>query len=67
MLVDKGIREFVQSARMLRERGLSAQDARFVIVAGRSANPASLRPEELAQWAEEGVVEVWGHRTDMPK
>ena len=68
LLVDKGIREFVQSARILRERGLSAQDARFVIVGKPDpANPASLRSEELAQWAEEGVVEVWGHRTDMPQ
>ena len=68
LLVDKGVREFVQSAQILRQRGLSAQDARFVIVGKPDpANPASLRPDELAQWAEEGVVEVWGHRTDMPQ
>ncbi len=68
LLVDKGIREFVQSAQILRQRGLSAQDARFVIVGKPDpANPASLRPDELAQWSEEGVVEVWGHRTDMPQ
>ncbi len=68
LLVDKGIREFVQSAQILRQRGLSAQDARFVIVGKPDpANPASLRPNELAQWSEEGVVEVWGHRTDMPQ
>ncbi|MDB3912011.1 glycosyltransferase family 4 protein [Paracoccaceae bacterium] len=68
LLVAKGIREFVQSAQILRQRGLSAQDARFVIVGKPDpANPASLRPGELAQWAEEGVVEFWGHRTDMPQ
>ena len=68
LLVAKGIREFVQSAQILRQRGLSAQDARFVIVGKPDpANPASLRPDELAQWAEEGVVEFWGHRTDMPQ
>ena len=68
LLIDKGIREFVQSAQILRQRGLSAQDARFVIVGKPDqANPASLRPDELAQWAEEGVVELWGHRTDMPQ
>jgi glycosyltransferase involved in cell wall biosynthesis len=68
LLVDKGIREFVQSAQILRQRGLSAQDARFVIVGKPDpGNPASLRPDELAQWAEEGVVELWGHRTDMPR
>jgi glycosyltransferase involved in cell wall biosynthesis len=68
LLVDKGVREFVQSAKILRQRGLLAQDARFVIVGKPDlANPASLRPDELAQWTEEGVVELWGHRTDMPQ
>jgi glycosyltransferase involved in cell wall biosynthesis len=68
LLVDKGIRDFVQSAQILRQRGLSAQDARFVIVGKPDpANPASLRPDELAQWAQEAVVELWGHRTDMPQ
>ena len=68
LLVDKGIREFVQSAHILRQRGLSVQDARFVIVGKPDlANPTSLRPDELAQWAKEGIVETWGHRTDMPQ
>ena len=68
LLVDKGVREFVQSAQILRQRGLLEQDARFVIVGKPDlANPASLRQDELAQWAEEGVVELWGHRTDMPQ
>ena len=68
LLVDKGIREFVQTAQILRQRGLSAQDVRFVIVGKPDpANPASLRPDELAQWAQEAVVELWGHRTDMPQ
>ncbi len=68
LLVDKGIREFVQSAKILRQCGLLAQDARFVIVGKPDlANPASLHPDELAQWTEEGVVELWGHRTDMPQ
>lgn len=68
LLVDKGIREFVQSAQILRQRGLSAQDVRFVIVGKPdAANPASLCPDELAQWAEKDLVELWGHRTDMPQ
>ena len=32
LLVDKGVREFVQASKLLRQRGLSEQDARFVIV-----------------------------------
>jgi glycosyltransferase involved in cell wall biosynthesis len=68
LLIDKGVREFVQSAQILRQRGLSAQDVRFVIVGTPDlANPHSLHPDELAQWAEEGAVELWGHRSDMPQ
>ena len=68
LLADKGVREFVQSAQILRQRGLLAQDVRFVIVGKPDLdNPASLRPDELAQWTEEGVVELWGYRTDMPQ
>jgi len=68
LLVDKGVREFVQSAKILRQRGLSEQDVRFVIV-GRPdpANPHSLHQDELARWTKEGIVELWGHRTDMPQ
>ena len=32
LLVDKGVREFVQSAQILRKRGLSSKDVRFVVV-----------------------------------
>ncbi|MDB4078046.1 glycosyltransferase family 4 protein [Amylibacter sp.] len=68
LLIDKGVREFVQSVQILRQRGLSAQDARFVLVGEPDlANPASLCPDELAQWAEKELVELWGHRTDMPQ
>ena len=46
---------------------LSAKDVRFVVV-GRPDidNPQSLLPDELNQWKSEGIVEFWGHRTDMP-
>ena len=26
-----------------------------------------MHPDELAQWTDEGAVELWGHRTDMPQ
>jgi glycosyltransferase involved in cell wall biosynthesis len=68
LLVDKGIREFAQSAQILRQRGLSAQDVRFVVVGEPdAANPTSLHPDELAKWEEKNLVELWGHRTDMPE
>jgi glycosyltransferase involved in cell wall biosynthesis len=65
LLADKGVREFVQAARLLRQQGVSA---RFCLVGSVDpANPASLADSELAQWANEGVVELWGQRSDMPE
>lgn len=64
LLVDKGVREFVQAARLLKQQGVSA---RFCLVgAVDPANPASLEDAELTQWANEGVVELWGQQSDMP-
>lgn len=65
LLQDKGVREFVQAARNLKQ---AAINARFVLVGTPDvANPASLGEEELLQWANEGVVELWGNRSDMPE
>lgn len=65
LLADKGVREFVQAARLLKQRGALA---RFCLVGTVDpANPASLTDADLAQWSSEGVVELWGHRSDMPR
>jgi glycosyltransferase involved in cell wall biosynthesis len=65
LLADKGVREFVQAARLLTQQGISA---RFCLVGSVDlANPTSLTDVELAQWVNEGVVELWGHRSDMPQ
>jgi glycosyltransferase involved in cell wall biosynthesis len=64
MLWDKGIAEFVGAAQFLRASGVNA---RFVLV-GRcdSQNPAAIAPRQLQAWTENGAVEWWGHRDDMP-
>lgn len=65
LLADKGVREFVEAARLLKQQGVSA---RFCLVGSVDpANPASLADAELRQWASEGVVELWGQRSDMPR
>ena len=65
LLADKGVREFVQAARLLKQQGVSA---RFCLVGSIDpAIPASLADAELTQWASEGVVELWGQRSDMPR
>jgi glycosyltransferase involved in cell wall biosynthesis len=64
MLWDKGIGEFVEAARRLKQEGVSA---RYVLV-GRcdEHNPAVIQPTQLRRWVEEGVVEWWEHRDEMP-
>lgn len=64
MLADKGIVEFVEAARLVRAAG---HVARFALVgAPDPQNPASIPEAQLAAWREEGVVEWWGLRDDMP-
>jgi glycosyltransferase involved in cell wall biosynthesis len=64
MLFDKGVAEFVDAARLARERGA---DARFVLVGDPDPeNPAAIPPETLKRWSDSGAVEWWGHRNDAP-
>lgn len=63
-LVDKGVREFVEAARILRDWGTTA---RFVLVGKPDpGNPNTIHEHELARWVDEKVVEWWGYRHDMP-
>lgn len=64
MLVDKGVHEFVEAARILRGRGI---DAEFVLAGGIDAhNPAAIAPERLLAWEGEGLVRWMGQSDDMP-
>jgi len=61
MLWDKGVGEFVEAARVLKGR------ARFALVGGLDPeNRASVPAKTLQGWVDEGIVEWWGHRRDMP-
>jgi glycosyltransferase involved in cell wall biosynthesis len=63
MLWDKGVGDFVEAARRLRQRGIRA---RFALVGDRdNDNPAAIPEAQLGAWREEGVVEWWGFRQDM--
>lgn len=64
MLWHKGIGVFVDAARRLRQAGVTA---RFVLVGEPdTGNPESVDRSQLEEWNREGVVEWWGHRSDMP-
>lgn len=64
LLWDKGVGEFVESARMLRSRGIRA---RFLLIGDPDpANPTSISINRLADWVREGWVEHLSWRRDMP-
>jgi glycosyltransferase involved in cell wall biosynthesis len=64
MLWDKGVQEFVDAARLLRGRG---SHARLVLVGKPdSGNPSAVPLDRLQRWHDQGEVEWWGHREDMP-
>ena len=63
MLYDKGIVEFVEAARLLREKG---QKARFVLVGNPDLeNRGSVSLTKLEEWQRDGLVEWWGHSDDV--
>lgn len=63
LLIDKGVREFVEAARRVRA---IAPDARFMIAGDVDPhNPACVPSAEIARWRAEGAVEFLGHVADM--
>lgn len=59
MLRDKGVNEFYQSAKIVKE---SFPDVTFILAGGTHENPASLTEEILSQWNAEGIVKWIGHQ-----
>lgn len=63
LISDKGVWEFIEAARLLRQRSVAS---RLCLVGSIDAdNPASLSNTDLARIRAEGIVELWGQRSDM--
>ena len=63
MIWTKGIREFVEAARILRQRNLAV---RFALVGSPDpANRESLSETQLQRWQKDGCVEWWGQHEDI--
>ncbi len=63
LIWEKGVAEFVEMARNIRQKGVSA---RFALVGDiQPSNPRSIPATTLDAWQKEGVIEVWGRKTDM--
>lgn len=64
MLWDKGVKEFVDAAKLLLKEGVKA---RFVLIGNNDPdNPSSVPASALESFQKEGIVEWWGHNDDMP-
>lgn len=65
LLADKGLREFVAAARLLKQQGVAA---RFIVAGSTDpGNPATVQDSEVEQWRSEGVAEFVGFRADIPR
>jgi glycosyltransferase involved in cell wall biosynthesis len=63
MLKDKGVLEFAEAARILRDKG---SRWRFALVGTADyQNPTAVPVEQIQAWVDAGFVEWWGHRSDM--
>ena len=64
LIKSKGIVEFAEAARLVRARYPAS---RFVVCGNLvSDHPAAVSQADMRAWVEEGVIEWWGHRDDMP-
>ena len=65
MLWEKGVGDFVDAARLLKQRGVPAK----CVLAGRvdTENLSHVPEMQLVSWHEEGAIEWWGYREDMPE
>lgn len=63
LLQDKGIREYVAAARLLRSH---YPDTRFLLLGGLDDNPATITRPEVEGWVKEGLIEWPGHVAVKP-
>lgn len=65
LLWDKGLAEFADAARLVRQRGHAVQ----FLLAGEPdpGNPAAVPEAAVRRWVDEGVLEWLGHIDDMPE
>lgn len=62
LIREKGIEQFVEAARILKQR---YPEARFQLLGPLDSNPTAIRQEELEGWEREGIVEYLGVTDDV--
>jgi len=65
LLIDKGVGEFAEASRILKERNI---EARFWLIGEPDpGNANTVTKDKLKQWESEGLVKLFGFRKDVPK
>lgn len=65
LLWDKGVGEFIEASRQLK---ISYPEVTFVLVGDvDEQNPLSLTKGIIDSWVNEGFIEWWGHKQNMPE
>ena len=65
LLWDKGVGEFIEASRQLK---IIYPEVTFVLVGDvDEQNPLSLTKEIIDSWVNEGFIEWWGHKQNMPE
>jgi len=62
LIKDKGILEYVEAARLLKQK---YPDARFQLLGPLDINPAAITQEQLERWTKEGIIEYLGKTNDV--
>lgn len=62
LIKDKGILEYVEAARLLKQK---YPTAKFQLLGPLDTNPAAITKEQLNQWMKEGVIEYLGKTNDV--
>lgn len=65
LLWDKGVKEFVEAARLLREKGVVAEF--WLVGKPDDGNPMCVSEDWLRERQTEGLIKWLGHRDDMPQ
>ena len=63
LLSEKGIREFVAAARILKMKGKKAEYR--VLGSTDAGNPTSIKESELKEWVNEGIIQYYGFKDDV--
>lgn len=62
LLIDKGVIEFVEAAKLLKSKGVHC---RMILVGDTDENPQSVTSGQIKQWQNDGLIEYWGFTSDV--